>query len=327
MQVVQSVQDVTHRVQEARDQGRSIGLVPTQGCLHIGHQSLIAAAKEHPDFVVVSIFVNPLQFRRNAFEAYPRDIEQDLKLAKESGADLVFAPQVEDIYPNTPEKAELLDWLFDLQDGQPLDRDPYEFRIDRPEDHPEFEYVRVPERLTHRMDGIAHPWHFDGVATVVRNLFETISPDNAYFGLKDVQQLAILRSMNQWMGSKLNIIPVPVVRDNDGLATSSRLVMLNESQRTIAVDVVRAINEAAKQIKFNHLSASQAEAVFNTNIRRIETGQDQLELDAFTYTDSTTLEPMDQYDENAVLYIAYLINGIRLAETISMTEFSDNESN
>ncbi len=327
MQVVQSVQDVTHRVREARDQGHSIGLVPTQGCLHVGHQSLITAAKEQSEFVVVSIFVNPLQFRRNAYEAYPRDIAQDLKLAEESGADLVFAPQVADIYPTLPKHDEMLDWLFDLQDGQPLDRDPSEFRIDRPTDHPEFEYVRVPKRLTHRMDGIDHPWHFDGVATVVRNLFETINPDHAYFGLKDVQQLAILQSMNQWMGSKLSIVPVPVVRDEDGLATSSRLVMLNESQRTIAVDVVRAIYEAAKQIKYNHLSAPQAEAEFKASIRRIETVQDQLELDAFTYTDSTTLEPINQYDGNAILYIAYLINGIRLAETISMTEISDDGGN
>jgi pantoate--beta-alanine ligase len=323
MQVVQSIQDVTHSVSDAQGQGHSIGLVPTQGCLHIGHQSLITAAKDRGDFVVVSIFVNPLQFRQTAYEAYPRDLDQDLKLAAESGADLVFAPHIDEMYQHAPS----LGWLFDLQDGQALERHQTEFRIDRPADQPEFEYVRVPNRLTHRMDGIHHPWHFDGVATVVRKLFDAIKPNNAYFGLKDVQQLAILRSMNQWMGSMLTIIPVPVIRDDDGLATSSRLVMLTKPQREIAVEVVRAINETAIQIKDSNITASQAETDFKASIKNIGTGQDQLELDAYAYTDSTTLDPLDQYDENAVLYIAYLINGIRLAETISMSEINADDGN
>lgn len=313
MRVIRTIKEMTDWVDGTND---SIALVPTQGCLHHGHESLLHAAKQDADTqgsVVMSLFVNPLQFRKHAYEAYPRQEQQDLELAENAGVDIVFAPEVFGMYP----EARDLDWLINLQNGQSGPRDRARFTIDHPEDTPEFEYVRVPQRLTHRMDGIDHPWHFDGVATVVRKLFQIIQPNTSYFGLKDVQQLAILQSLNLWMGSPTKIVPIPVVRDHDGLSSSSRLVMLDNEQRSIACQIVEFLYAALQQIRSSRNTVAESLQEFRDSCESIEIGMNTLEIDALTYSDSTTLEELDDYSKNGVLYLAYIINGIRLAETLS----------
>jgi pantoate--beta-alanine ligase len=313
MLVIRTINDMADWVNQC---DRTIALVPTQGCLHHGHESLLKKAKNDAGdtrSVVMSLFVNPLQFRKNAYEVYPRQTEHDLVLAQRAGVDVVFAPEAADMYREVPN----MSWIFEIQERDEASRDDVDFVVDRPDDAPEFEYVRVPRRLTHRMDGVDHPWHFDGVATVVRKLFQIIQPDYSYFGLKDIQQLAILRSMNQWMGSPTQIIPVPVVRDDDGLSSSSRLVMLNKEQRWIASQAVHHLKQAFQQMRTHEDAVQDVICSFRDSLRSIDTGAHTLEIDAVTYTDSTTLDELSQYSEEGVLYFAYIINGIRLAETLS----------
>jgi pantoate--beta-alanine ligase len=188
---------------------RPVGFVPTMGYLHEGHASLIRRARLENATVVLSIFVNPLQFGPNEdFDRYPRDKERDLALAEASGVDIVFMPNVREMYPR-----------------QILTN------------------VSV-DRITDRLCGASRPGHFDGVATVVSKLFHIAEPDNAYFGMKDAQQVAVIRRMADDLNMKVNVVPCPILRDEDGLALSSRNVYLSEEERNQALSLSAALAEA-----------------------------------------------------------------------------------
>ncbi|MDF1870935.1 MAG: pantoate--beta-alanine ligase, partial [Phycisphaerales bacterium] len=173
-------------------------------------------------------------------------------------------------------------------------------------------YVRVPDRLVMRMDGKGYPWHFDGVATVVRRLFEIVNPTKAYFGQKDIQQLAILDSMNQWLNTGIDIVQVPIFRDADGLSSSSRLTLLDPHQRSIAINVTQIINQHSKQ------SGQQAKTVLESlknALNELSVSEDQLQVDAIECIDPKSLDPAMVIGQNSALYVAFVINGLRLAET------------
>ncbi|WP_373457763.1 pantoate--beta-alanine ligase [Paenibacillus wynnii] len=191
-----------------------IGLVPTMGFLHEGHASLLRRAGEMCGTVVMSIFVNPLQFGPNEdFESYPRDEKRDLELAEREGADIVFIPSVEAMYP-TPIRTQ----------------------------------VSVSS-LTTQLCGASRPGHFDGVTTVVSKLFNMVQPDYAFFGLKDAQQVAVLRQMVSDLNMNVNIIACPIVRESDGLALSSRNVYLSQEERTQALVLSRSLQEARQAVE------------------------------------------------------------------------------
>ena len=317
MQILDTVDTMRAWVTRAQGEAETIGLVPTLGCLHNGHAHLLNQAYNENDRVVLSVFVNPIQFRREAFEVYPRRIEHDLNIAEECGVDAVFVPSVEQMYPHGESLAE----LFALQDGSSGPRDAERFTIDRVGIDQKMSYIRVPERLAMRMDGKLHPWHFDGVATIVRLLFKIIDPTRAYFGEKDIQQLAILEAMNDWLNIGIEIVRVPAVRDPDGLASSSRLVMLNDEQRELAARITRLVAESARNPPQRaHQLIEELERVINA----IETHEHELIIDAIECVNPATLEPADGFDEPAMIYIAYIINGIRLAETRSIAGSSIN---
>ncbi len=211
MRLVKTVAELRDAIAVFRRAGKTVGFVPTMGFLHIGHLTLVSRAKAENDVTVVSIFVNPLQFGANEDLArYPRDLARDSALLEEAGVDILFAPEVSEMYPR-----------------------------------PMATVVDVPE-LGSQLEGAVRPGHFAGVATVVTKLFNLVQPDSAYFGEKDYQQVTLIRRMVEDLAQPVSVVPVTTVREPDGLACSSRNVYLSDEERAAAVIVPRALNEAER---------------------------------------------------------------------------------
>lgn len=214
MKIITRVDELREACKAAKAKG-SVGLVPTMGALHEGHGSLIKRCREENDTVVVSVFVNPIQFAPGEdYEEYPRDIDKDGAFCESLGADIVFHPEPEEMYPEN-----------------------FGFR------------VTPPESMTHILCGITRPIHFAGVATVLAKLFHLVAPDRAYFGQKDVQQVAIVEAMVRDLNMDLTIVPCPIVREADGLAKSSRNRYLNDDERKAAVVLSRSIKKAKAMVQ------------------------------------------------------------------------------
>ncbi|MGN7468981.1 pantoate--beta-alanine ligase [Brevibacillus sp. SAFN-007a] len=210
MQQVSTIKELRAEIKAARRQGKTIGFVPTMGFLHEGHLSLVKAARETCDLVVMSIFVNPLQFGPNEdFERYPRDIERDSQMAAGAGVDLLFTPSVEEMYPT-----------------------------------PILTKVSVAH-VTAPLCGASRPGHFDGVSTVVLKLFSIVQPDYAFFGQKDAQQVAVVTQMVKDLSIPVEVIPCPIVREADGLAMSSRNVYLSAEERAQALVLSQSLRQAS----------------------------------------------------------------------------------
>ncbi|MCE5040761.1 pantoate--beta-alanine ligase [Mammaliicoccus sciuri] len=211
-QVVERIKDMNSIVSQFKSQGKTIGLVPTMGALHDGHLKMIKQSIEENDITAVSIFVNPLQFGPNEdFDDYPRPFESDLEKLKQIGVDYVFHPTVEEMYPG------------------------------------ELEMTITVGRLAQVLEGKKRPGHFDGVVTVVNKLFNIIQPTRAYFGRKDAQQLAIIEKMVEDFNHSVQIVPIDIVREADGLAKSSRNIYLTEQERIEAVHLSKSLTLAKKK--------------------------------------------------------------------------------
>ncbi|CAC9936329.1 pantoate--beta-alanine ligase [Aedoeadaptatus coxii] len=214
MKIITTIQEIRDIAVKAKHKG-SVGYVPTMGALHEGHGSLIKKAREENDTVIVSVFVNPLQFGPGEdYEAYPRDIEKDGTFCENLGVDYIFHPSSEEMYPKN-----------------------FGFR------------VVPPDNMTHILCGITRPIHFTGVATVLAKFFTVIRPTKAYFGQKDVQQVAIVKAMVEDLNLNLDIVPCPIVRENDGLAKSSRNTYLTTDERQAATVLSRALKLALNEAK------------------------------------------------------------------------------
>lgn len=211
-QVVERIKDMNSIVSQFKSQGKTIGLVPTMGALHDGHLKMMKQSIEENDVTTVSIFVNPLQFGPNEdFDDYPRPFESDLEQLKQIGVDYVFHPTVEEMYPG------------------------------------ELEMTITVGRLAQVLEGKKRPGHFDGVVTVVNKLFNIIQPTRAYFGKKDAQQLAIIEKMVEDFNHSIQIVPIDIVREADGLAKSSRNIYLTEEERKEAVHLSKSLALAKKK--------------------------------------------------------------------------------
>lgn len=236
MQEIQQIQRLKQRVAAFRQSNsavQKIGFIPTMGFLHQGHLSLVEKAKAECGLVVMSIFVNPLQFGPNEdFDRYPRDLQRDLQLAEQAGVDIVFAPTVEEMYPNYPLKTKIM--VADL---------------------------------TSRLCGASRPGHFDGVSTVVMKLFHIVEPDRAYFGMKDAQQVAVIQQMVQDLNLRLDVVPCPIYRETDGLAMSSRNVYLSAEERRQAVVLFHTLDLTAKWLKEETLTAGELLTRMKQNIQ------------------------------------------------------------
>lgn len=223
MKLISTIKDLKSLLDECRAEGKTVGLVPTMGALHQGHASLVERAVKENDVVVVSVFVNPTQFNdKNDLKNYPRTLEADCALLENIGADIAFAPSVEEMYPT--------------------------------EDTRQFSFAPIDTV----MEGACRPGHFNGVAQIVSKLFYAVEPDKAYFGEKDFQQLAIIREMVRQLDLKLEIVGCPIVREADGLAMSSRNTLLTADERQRALTISRTLFASLDYAAGNSLAATKA---------------------------------------------------------------------
>jgi pantoate--beta-alanine ligase len=237
MLICKRISEVREILRGQREKGSRVSLVPTMGYLHRGHLTLVKEAKRDGAFVVMTIFVNPLQFGpKEDFSSYPRDLERDAKLAEEAGVDLLFNPEVEEMYPSR-----------------------------------NLTYVEVGE-LGDSLCGASRPGHFRGVTTVVSKLFHIVQPDRAYFGQKDFQQYLILRRMIRDLNFPIEIIAVPIVREEDGLALSSRNVYLSPEQRVEALVLNQSLKEARQWIQEGERRAEVIEERIKEKIKSESSG-------------------------------------------------------
>jgi pantoate--beta-alanine ligase len=286
--VLRSVGGLRAALVPARRAGQTIGLVPTMGFLHDGHASLLRAARAECDVVVMSLFVNPTQFGPNEdLDRYPRDEERDLRVAAEAGVDIVFAPTVEEMYPDgAATTVEVGGNLTSVLDGDPSRR------------------------------GAAH---FRGVTTIVAKLFNIVGPDVAFFGQKDAQQAAVIKRMARDLSFPLRVEVMPTVREEDGLAMSSRNVYLEPADRLRAVAISRALAAAEQQaLALDSLDAGLAAA-------RIELAAAAIEPEYLEARDAETLEPADQLRAGrpVLIAVAAQVGGARLIDNVLVEPIAD----
>ena len=278
MRVVTTRAAVREAVGAARRDGKRIGLVPTMGYLHEGHLTLIDRARRVADCVAVSIFVNPLQFGpAEDLDRYPRDLERDLRLAEERGADLVFAPDAAEMYPG----------------GEPL-------------------VSVVPDaRLAERLCGLTRPGHFRGVLTVVAKLFGIFTPDVAVFGQKDLQQAVLIRRMAADLDMQVEVDLAPIVREPDGVAMSSRNVYLSREDRERARSLSRGLNECRALFAAGERDAGRLRAALRNALSLPGVVVDYAEV-----VDPAMLAPVDEAFPGAVCAVAARVGSTRLIDNL-----------
>lgn len=277
MQVVKHIIDLQQILGDKRKEGLSIGFVPTMGALHAGHLSLVEKAGQQTGFVVVSIFVNPTQFNdKGDLERYPRDLQKDVDLLIPGSCQLVFAPEANEIYPEP-------------------DTRKFDFGM-----------------LEQVMEGQFRPGHFNGVAQVVSRLFEIVQPDRAFFGQKDFQQLAIINEMVRRLKLPVEIISCPIIRESDGLAMSSRNMLLSPEQRRATGHIAATLFEAA-----NKTGEFTVEETCRWVINRINESQ-FLNTEYFEIVNAETLLPVKSWDESCLKVgcIAVHCGKIRLIDNV-----------
>jgi pantoate--beta-alanine ligase len=277
IEVVESIQRLRERVAQARGASRRIGLVPTMGALHTGHQRLIDSARVECGFVVVSIFVNPLQFdREEDLQKYPRSLAPDVELCSASGVGVVFAPPVGEMYPKPPNCT--------------------------------VDVGRVADHLCGRF----RPGHFRGVATVVMKLFEIARPDRAYFGEKDAQQLAVIRHLVSDLNVRVEIVAVPTVREVDGLAISSRNQRLRPDERKIAIALYEALGAMKQQISAGVTDPACIREAGERVIRQ----RQGVRLEYLEIVEPHEMQPVERVEGPVIAAGAIWVGGTRLIDNV-----------
>lgn len=276
MKIATTVLETRNTVKNWRKEGYTVGLVPTMGFLHEGHASLIKKCREQNDKVVVSVFVNPTQFGPNEdLEAYPRDLEKDKALCESLGADLIFYPEPSEMYQNPKT------------------------------------YMNI-EGLSDNLCGKSRPIHFKGVCTVVSKLFNIVAPDRAYFGQKDAQQLAIIKKMVQDMNFDVEVVGCPIVREEDGLAKSSRNTYLSDEERKAALCLSKSVKKGMKIIK----EGISAKEVLD-EMKKVINQEPLAKIDYVSMVDSLTMEDVETVDRDVLVAMAVYIGKTRLIDNFS----------
>lgn len=275
MQILHQITSLRAYLEQQRQAGKTIGFVPTMGNLHQGHLTLVQQARQKCDIVVVSIFVNPTQFGVGEdYDSYPRTLEQDSQLVAQD-CDVIFAPSVEEMYGSQPRLTQ----------------------------------VSVSE-ITQDLCGKSRPTHFDGVALVVSKLFNIVRPHYAFFGEKDYQQLAVIRQLVQDLNFPIQIIGVPIVRAEDGLALSSRNGYLTEAQRKIAPTIYQSLQQAKQDLQQNKQSLSKV----LTHIRE-QLNQAGFDVD-YIEARTPTLQKIDEFTQDIVIFVAAKLGKPRLIDNL-----------
>ena len=276
MEIAYTVADAKRITRAWKREGKTIGLVPTMGYLHEGHASLIKRARQENDRVVVSVFLNPTQFAPTEdLDRYPRDFDHDCKLCEEMGADLVFHPEPSEMY------------------------------------HDPHAYVNI-DLLSATMDGAARPIHFRGVCTVVSKLFNIMQPDNAYFGQKDAQQLAIVKKFVEDLNFDVKVNGCPIVREPDGLAKSSRNTYLSPEERAAAPVLYRAVKHGQEIIQPGMKSADLEAAM-----KAVLAEEPLADTEYVTAVDALTMQPVETIDRDVLVAMAVRIGKTRLIDNFS----------
>lgn len=282
MIICKTRKEISAAVANIRKQGRSLGFIPTMGALHQGHISLVKKSIEENDCTAVSIFVNPTQFNnQNDLKTYPRTVDADIALLESVGADIAFIPTVDVMYP------EGLENVTESYDFGPIGQ---------------------------VMEGIARPGHFNGVGIVVHRLFELVPADRAYFGMKDFQQIAIIKEMVRQRDIHIEIIPCPIVREEDGMALSSRNMRLSEEQRKQAVQISQTLFKAQELAKT--ASVAEVQTFVETTVNSVPL----LSVEYFSIVNAHTMQPVTSWDETdwVVGCITVNVGDVRLIDNITL---------
>ena len=278
MKIVKTVNEIKEQIAKWRREGLTVGLVPTMGYLHEGHASLIAASVRDNDRTVVSVFVNPIQFAPNEdLASYPRDINHDSALCEEYGADIIFNPEPSEMYPQG------------------------------------FSTFVDMDVLTKELCGITRPMHFRGVCTVVSKLFNIVTPDRAYFGEKDAQQLAVIRHMVRDLNMNLEIIGCPIVREEDGLAKSSRNTYLSTEEHKAALVLSKAIFRGKKMAEDGERDAEK----ITSAMKELISSEPLAKIDYVKIVDSETMQQVGKIEKPILCAIAVYIGKTRLIDNFS----------
>lgn len=280
MILVKSIKELRTQVELWKNEGKSIGFVPTMGYLHEGHGSLISKAKSQNDKVIVSIFVNPTQFGPNEdLDKYPRDLENDKKVVSSNGGDLIFAPEVKEMYPSE---------IYTFVNTSVLDNN---------------------------LCGIKRPGHFRGVCTVVSKLYNIVKPHRAYFGKKDYQQLAIIRKMVEDLNFDVEIIGCEIIRSDKGLALSSRNSYLTDIEKEESLVLNRTLNMLKEKIKSGITNVNELVKIGEENILT----EKSTKVDYLKIVDINTMEDVVEVDRNVLIALAVYINEkVRLIDNIEI---------
>ncbi|MFH1823662.1 MAG: pantoate--beta-alanine ligase [Candidatus Firestonebacteria bacterium] len=278
MKVIYKVKDIIAILDDFRKRGKIIGFVPTMGYLHEGHLSLIRSAKKECNITVVSIFINPIQFVKNEdFDKYPRDLTRDLKIIEDLDVDLVFNPTATEIYP----------------EGY-------------------FTFIDIGSNITKTLCGKSRPDHFKGVATVVTKLFNIVAPNKAYFGQKDAQQCVVIKKMVKDLNMKVDIVICPTVREEDGLAMSSRNTYLSIRERKIAPGLYKTLHMAQHMIELGEKDAKKILKEMKKKISKYHL----IKIDYVSIVDPETLEDIETISGEILIALAVQIGKTRLIDNI-----------
>jgi pantoate--beta-alanine ligase len=278
MKILKKINEVRDEIKKLKKENKIIGFVPTMGYLHEGHISLVKKAKEECDYVVVSIFVNPTQFCPGEdFDRYPRDIERDIKILENEKIDLLFNPDIEEMYKKDNKTWVIVDEISDIYEGK--------FR----------------------------KGHFKGVCTVVIKLFNIVQPDKAYFGWKDFQQLIIIKKMVEDLNIPVEIIGCPTIREKDGLAASSRNVYLNEEERKKALCLYKALKKIEEMIKKEKIYECE---ILIKEGRKIIEEEEGVKIQYLDIVSMDNMKKLEKIEDKAVIIGAIKIGNVRLIDNL-----------
>lgn len=280
MMILHTIAEIREFVKDQKRQMNTVGLVPTMGSLHKGHLSLVQRAQSQTDVVVMSIFVNPLQFGPSEdFDRYPRNLDADAKLAEAAGVDVIFAPSVKEMYPQQ-----------------------------------QVTFIDV-ETVSENLCGASRPGHFRGVATVVGKLLNIVQPDQAFFGMKDAQQVRVIQQMAADLNMPVDIVPCPIVREPEGLAMSSRNVYLSDEQRPQALSLYKSLQAAETMFSQGERSVN----VIRDRVRSIIAAEPLADIDYIKIVDLQNLADIENHiTEPALLALAVRFGGTRLIDNTTL---------